>query len=58
MLFSSYSLPFWVKEKANKLRNEIREVEELDNWQPAISLIDSLIPASGLKNLQKVALKL
>ncbi|KAI5935089.1 Spermatogenesis-associated serine-rich protein 1 [Manis javanica] len=52
------NLPFWVKEKANKLRNEIREVEELDNWQPAISLIDSLIPASGLKNLQKVALKL
>uniref|UniRef100_A0A8C8UMZ2 Spermatogenesis associated, serine-rich 1 n=1 Tax=Peromyscus maniculatus bairdii TaxID=230844 RepID=A0A8C8UMZ2_PERMB len=27
-------LPFWEKEKANNLKNEIKEVEELDNWQP------------------------
>ncbi|XP_038197155.1 spermatogenesis-associated serine-rich protein 1 isoform X2 [Arvicola amphibius] len=26
-------LPFWEKEKANNLKNEIKEVEELDNWQ-------------------------
>ncbi|XP_023576103.1 spermatogenesis-associated serine-rich protein 1 [Octodon degus] len=32
------SLPFWVKEKADQLKNEIREVEELDNWQPAAPL--------------------
>ncbi|KAM5325434.1 spermatogenesis-associated serine-rich protein 1 isoform 2-T4 [Glossophaga mutica] len=36
------NLPFWVKEKANMLKNEIREVEELDNWQPAIPLIHNL----------------
>ncbi|XP_015859021.3 spermatogenesis-associated serine-rich protein 1 isoform X1 [Peromyscus maniculatus bairdii] len=28
------NLPFWEKEKANNLKNEIKEVEELDNWQP------------------------
>ncbi|XP_038197154.1 spermatogenesis-associated serine-rich protein 1 isoform X1 [Arvicola amphibius] len=27
------NLPFWEKEKANNLKNEIKEVEELDNWQ-------------------------
>ncbi|XP_057607861.1 spermatogenesis-associated serine-rich protein 1 [Chionomys nivalis] len=27
------NLPFWEKEKANNLRNEIKEVQELDNWQ-------------------------
>ncbi|XP_016068144.1 PREDICTED: spermatogenesis-associated serine-rich protein 1 [Miniopterus natalensis] len=42
------NLPFWVKEKANKLNNEIREVEELDNWQPAIPLIHSLYSAGAL----------
>ncbi|KAM7318655.1 hypothetical protein ACRRTK_021767 [Alexandromys fortis] len=26
-------LPFWEKEKANNLRNEIKEVQELDNWK-------------------------
>ncbi|XP_076715619.1 spermatogenesis-associated serine-rich protein 1 [Callospermophilus lateralis] len=36
------NLPFWVKEKANNLKNEIREVEELDNWQPAEPLLHSL----------------
>ncbi|KAM6182301.1 spermatogenesis-associated serine-rich protein 1 [Erethizon dorsatum] len=47
------SLPFWVKEKANHLKNEIREVEELDNWQPAVPLIQSLFPSGASKNLQK-----
>lgn len=55
VLFSSCSLPFWVKEKANQLKNEIREVEELDSWQPAVCLIHSLFPAGGLKNLQRIA---
>lgn len=55
VLFSSHSLPFWVKEKANKLKNEIREVEELDSWQPAVPLLQSLLPVGGSKNLQKVA---
>ncbi|ELK00251.1 Spermatogenesis-associated serine-rich protein 1 [Pteropus alecto] len=49
------TLPFWVKEKAHKLKNEIREVEELNNWRPAVPLIHSLFPAGGLKNLQKIA---
>ncbi|XP_054935990.1 spermatogenesis-associated serine-rich protein 1 [Physeter macrocephalus] len=48
-------LPFWVKEKANELKNEIREVEELDSWQPAVPLLQSLLPVGGSKNLQKVA---
>ncbi|XP_077018063.1 spermatogenesis-associated serine-rich protein 1 isoform X2 [Tamandua tetradactyla] len=47
------TLPFWMKEKANRLKNEIREVEELDNWQPAIPLLQGLLPLGGLKNLQK-----
>lgn len=51
--FSSYSLPFWIKEKANKLKNEIREVKELDNWQPAIPLLYSLISAGGLKTFKE-----
>ncbi|XP_039710345.1 spermatogenesis-associated serine-rich protein 1 isoform X2 [Pteropus medius] len=42
------TLPFWVKEKANKLKNEIREVEELNNWRPAVPLIHSLFPAGSL----------
>ncbi|XP_014305800.2 LOW QUALITY PROTEIN: spermatogenesis-associated serine-rich protein 1, partial [Myotis lucifugus] len=36
------NLPFWVKEKANMLKNEIREVKELDSWQSSIPLIQSL----------------
>ncbi|XP_043306480.1 spermatogenesis-associated serine-rich protein 1 isoform X3 [Cervus canadensis] len=48
-------LPFWVKDKANMLKSEIREVEELDNWQPAISLLHSLLPAGGSKDFQKIA---
>ncbi|XP_057554165.1 spermatogenesis-associated serine-rich protein 1 [Hippopotamus amphibius kiboko] len=42
------NLPFWVKEKANNLKNEIREVEELENWQPAVPLVQSLLPAGSL----------
>uniref|UniRef100_A0A8C6FJI3 Spermatogenesis associated serine rich 1 n=1 Tax=Moschus moschiferus TaxID=68415 RepID=A0A8C6FJI3_MOSMO len=42
------NLPFWVKDKANMLKNEIREVEELDDWQPAVSLLHSLLPAGSL----------
>ncbi|KAF4013437.1 hypothetical protein G4228_004777 [Cervus hanglu yarkandensis] len=49
------NLPFWVKDKANMLKSEIREVEELDNWQPAISLLHSLLPAGGSKDFQKIA---
>uniref|UniRef100_A0A8D2CF88 Spermatosis associated serine rich 1 n=1 Tax=Sus scrofa TaxID=9823 RepID=A0A8D2CF88_PIG len=48
------SLPFWVKEKANKLKNEIREVEELENWQPAVPFLHSLLPAGGSKDHQKI----
>ena len=55
VLFLSHSLPFWVKEKANMLKSEIREVEELDDWQPAVSLLHSLLPAGGSKDLQKIA---
>ncbi|XP_058518421.1 spermatogenesis-associated serine-rich protein 1 isoform X2 [Ochotona princeps] len=39
------NLPFCVKEKANNLKNEITEVEELDNWQPAVSLVHSVFPS-------------
>lgn len=53
--FSTYSLPFRVKEKANKLKNEIREVEELESWQATIPLINRVFSAGGLKNLQKIA---
>nr|XP_020746439.1 spermatogenesis-associated serine-rich protein 1 isoform X2 [Odocoileus virginianus texanus] len=42
------NLPFWVKHKANMLKSEIREVKELDDWQPAISLLHSLLPAGSL----------
>ncbi|XP_036909879.1 spermatogenesis-associated serine-rich protein 1 isoform X2 [Sturnira hondurensis] len=42
------NLPFWVKEKANRLKNEIREVEELDHWQPAIPLIHNLFSTGTL----------
>ncbi|XP_077620907.1 spermatogenesis-associated serine-rich protein 1 isoform X3 [Crocuta crocuta] len=47
-------LPFWVKEKASRLKNEIREVEELDNWHPAVPLMHTLFPAGGLKDLQRI----
>ncbi|XP_037375721.1 spermatogenesis-associated serine-rich protein 1 isoform X2 [Talpa occidentalis] len=42
------SLPFWVKEKEQKLQNEIREVAELENWQAAAPLIKSLFPPGSL----------
>ncbi|KAF6116305.1 spermatogenesis associated serine rich 1 [Phyllostomus discolor] len=41
-------LPFWVKEKANRLKNEIREVQELDNWQPATPLLHNLFSTGTL----------
>ncbi|XP_062043188.1 spermatogenesis-associated serine-rich protein 1 [Lepus europaeus] len=44
----SPNLPFWVKEKANNLRNEITEVEELNKWQPAVSLANSLFASGAL----------
>ncbi|XP_036104580.1 spermatogenesis-associated serine-rich protein 1 [Molossus molossus] len=47
------NLPFWIKEKANKLKNEIREVKELDDWQPAIPLLYSLISAGGLRTFRE-----
>ncbi|XP_008261213.3 spermatogenesis-associated serine-rich protein 1 isoform X5 [Oryctolagus cuniculus] len=54
----SPNLPFWVKEKANNLRNEITEVEELHKWQPAVSLANSLFASGGLKNLPEIPEKL
>nr|XP_054110015.1 spermatogenesis-associated serine-rich protein 1 isoform X3 [Callithrix jacchus] len=41
-------LPFWVKEKANSLKNEIQEVEELDNWRPAVPLMHNLLFSGAL----------
>lgn len=52
---SPHSLPFCVKEKANNLKNEITEVEELDNWQPAVSLVHSVFPSGELRNLPERA---
>ncbi|XP_058518425.1 spermatogenesis-associated serine-rich protein 1 isoform X4 [Ochotona princeps] len=49
------NLPFCVKEKANNLKNEITEVEELDNWQPAVSLVHSVFPSGELRNLPEIA---
>ncbi|XP_006882195.1 PREDICTED: spermatogenesis-associated serine-rich protein 1 [Elephantulus edwardii] len=42
------NLPFWMKEEANKLQNEIREVEELDNWKPAAPFMPNLFPSGSL----------
>ncbi|KAM5262897.1 spermatogenesis-associated serine-rich protein 1 [Ctenodactylus gundi] len=50
------SLPFWVKEMANNLRSEIREVEELDHWRLALPLMQSFLPPGASKNLQKTVL--
>ncbi|XP_063094871.1 spermatogenesis-associated serine-rich protein 1 isoform X2 [Cavia porcellus] len=47
------SLPFWVKEKANHLKNQIREVEELDDWQPAAPLMQGLLPSGASRNFQR-----
>lgn len=54
VLFSFHSLPFWVKEEADRLKNEIREVKELDNWQPASPLMHNLLLPGGLKNFQRI----
>jgi hypothetical protein len=53
ILSSSCSLPFREKEKTINLKNEIKEVEELDNWQPAVSLTHGLFSSGALKKLQK-----
>lgn len=47
VLLSPSSLPFWVKEKANMLKNEIREVKELDSWRSSIPLLQSLYSTGG-----------
>ncbi|XP_054992664.1 spermatogenesis-associated serine-rich protein 1 [Sorex araneus] len=36
------SVPFRVKERANRLKSEIKEVEELENWRPATPLLQSI----------------
>nr|XP_045012902.1 spermatogenesis-associated serine-rich protein 1 [Jaculus jaculus] len=41
------NLPFWEKEKARTLKNEIQEVRELDDWQPAPPLITILFSGVG-----------
>ncbi|XP_048203642.1 spermatogenesis-associated serine-rich protein 1 isoform X2 [Perognathus longimembris pacificus] len=40
-------LPFREKEKANNLKNEIREVEELEYWQPAPTLLQTIFLSGG-----------
>ncbi|XP_008827336.1 spermatogenesis-associated serine-rich protein 1 [Nannospalax galili] len=45
------NLPFWEKEKANNLKNEIQEVQELDNWQAKAPLVHSLF--SGVSNIPR-----
>nr|XP_012598862.2 spermatogenesis-associated serine-rich protein 1 isoform X2 [Microcebus murinus] len=42
------NLPFWVKEKANSLQNEIREVEELEDWQPSVPLTHVAFPSGAV----------
>ncbi|XP_066217499.1 spermatogenesis-associated serine-rich protein 1 [Saccopteryx leptura] len=49
------NLPFWVKEKANKLKNEIREVKELDNWRPAIPLMRRVSSADPGKTKSRMS---
>ncbi|XP_042527818.1 spermatogenesis-associated serine-rich protein 1 [Dipodomys spectabilis] len=42
------TLPFSEKEKANNLKNEIKEVEELEYWQPAPTLVQSIFLSGAL----------
>ncbi|XP_049621173.1 spermatogenesis-associated serine-rich protein 1 [Suncus etruscus] len=35
-------VPFWMKEKTKRLINEIKEVEELENWRPATPVLQSI----------------
>ncbi|XP_063122924.1 spermatogenesis-associated serine-rich protein 1 isoform X4 [Rattus norvegicus] len=37
------NLPFWEKEKANNLKNEIKEVEDLDNWQAPMPFLHGFL---------------
>ncbi|KAL1771723.1 hypothetical protein HispidOSU_023230 [Sigmodon hispidus] len=46
------NLPFWEKEKANNLKNEIKEVQELDNWQASPSFLHSFF-SSGASNFPR-----
>ncbi|XP_051008868.1 spermatogenesis-associated serine-rich protein 1 [Acomys russatus] len=46
------NLPFWEKEKANNLKNEIKEVEELDNWQTTAPSLHSFF-SSGASNFPR-----
>ncbi|XP_074166867.1 spermatogenesis-associated serine-rich protein 1 [Sminthopsis crassicaudata] len=39
-----YHLPYFVKEKKMRKKKEIKEVEELDAWMPAVPLMDWLFP--------------
>ncbi|XP_031204445.1 spermatogenesis-associated serine-rich protein 1 isoform X2 [Mastomys coucha] len=39
------NLPFWEKEKANNLKNEIKEVEELENWQAPMPFLHGFFSA-------------
>lgn len=52
-LCSSCSLPFWEKEKANNLKNEIKEVEELDNWQAPMPFLHGFFSAGRSKKSQQ-----
>lgn len=52
-LCSSRSLPFWEKEKANNLKNEIKEVEDLDNWQAPMPFLQSFFSSGRFKKSQK-----
>uniref|UniRef100_A0A8C5L9C8 Spermatogenesis-associated serine-rich protein 1 n=1 Tax=Jaculus jaculus TaxID=51337 RepID=A0A8C5L9C8_JACJA len=48
------NLPFWEKEKARTLKNEIQEVRELDDWQPAPPLITILFSGEFEKFLNTI----
>nr|BAB24285.1 unnamed protein product [Mus musculus] len=46
------NLPFWEKEKANNLKNEIKEVEELDNWQVPMPFLHGFF-STGASNFSR-----
>ena len=46
-------MPFWEKEKANNLRNEIKEVQELDNWKAPPPFLHSVFFSGRFKKSQK-----
>ncbi|CAO2607590.1 Spermatogenesis-associated serine-rich protein 1 [Lemmus lemmus] len=47
------NLPFWEKEKANNLKNEIKEVQELDDWQAPPPFLHSIFLSGRFKKFQK-----